>query len=56
MHASWQATVLPVLEPIAGDLPRAVPAPDGRTRRTDDFEWLHGQFTMVARSEEGATW
>ena len=24
--------------------------------RTDDFAWLHGQFTMVARSEEGATW
>ena len=56
MHASWQATVLPVIEPITGDLPRAVPAPDGRTRRTEDFAWLHGQFTMVARSEEGATW
>jgi ring-1,2-phenylacetyl-CoA epoxidase subunit PaaC len=56
MHASWQASVVPVLEPITGDLPRAVPAPDGRTRRTDDFAWLHTQFTMVARSEEGATW
>ncbi|HET6819779.1 MAG TPA: 1,2-phenylacetyl-CoA epoxidase subunit PaaC [Candidatus Limnocylindria bacterium] len=28
----------------------------GRTRRTDDFAWLHSQFTMVARSDEGATW
>jgi ring-1,2-phenylacetyl-CoA epoxidase subunit PaaC len=56
MHGTWQATVLPVLEPITGDLPRAEPAPDGRTRRTEDFAWLHGQFTMVARSEEGATW
>jgi ring-1,2-phenylacetyl-CoA epoxidase subunit PaaC len=31
-------------------------AADGRTRRTDDFAWLHGQFTMVARSDEAATW
>jgi ring-1,2-phenylacetyl-CoA epoxidase subunit PaaC len=28
----------------------------GRTQRTDDFAWLHGQFTMVARSDESATW
>jgi len=34
----------------------ALPAEDGRTRRTDDFAWLHGQFTMVARSEAAATW
>jgi ring-1,2-phenylacetyl-CoA epoxidase subunit PaaC len=31
-------------------------AEDGRTRRTDDFAWLHGQFTMVARSDQAATW
>jgi ring-1,2-phenylacetyl-CoA epoxidase subunit PaaC len=37
-------------------LPRAEPHPDGRTRRTDDFAWLHRQFTMVARSDEAATW
>jgi ring-1,2-phenylacetyl-CoA epoxidase subunit PaaC len=30
--------------------------PDGRTRRTPDFAWLHGEFTMVARSEKAATW
>jgi ring-1,2-phenylacetyl-CoA epoxidase subunit PaaC len=30
--------------------------PGGRMRRTDDFAWLHGEFTMVARSEVGATW
>ena len=56
IHASWQQAVLPVLEPITGTLPPAEPTLDGRTRRTDDFLWLHGQFTMVARSEEGATW
>ena len=49
-------SVLPVLALIAADLPAAAPSLDGRTRRTDDFAWLHGQFTMVARSEVGATW
>lgn len=56
LHASWQQAVRPVLEPITGALPQAGPSVDGRTRRTDDFVWLHGQFTMVVRSEEGATW
>ena len=56
LHASWQRTVGPVLEPITGALPPIGPTIDGRTRRTDDFAWLHGQFTMVVRSEEGATW
>jgi hypothetical protein len=38
-----------------GLAPASVPG-DGRTRRTEDFAWLHGQFTMVAASEAGATW
>jgi ring-1,2-phenylacetyl-CoA epoxidase subunit PaaC len=37
-------------------LPAVEPDPQGRTHRTDDFAWLHGQFTMVARSDEAATW
>ena len=32
------------------------PGAEGRTTRTDDFRWLHSEFTMVARSEVGATW
>jgi ring-1,2-phenylacetyl-CoA epoxidase subunit PaaC len=56
LHATWQRRVRPVLAPIVADLPPAEPAADGRTRRTDDFAWLHAQFTMVARSEEGAVW
>lgn len=56
LHATWQAEVRPVLSPIAGDLPAADPDIGGRARRTDDFRWLHDQFTMVARSEVGATW
>ncbi|MGH2402524.1 MAG: 1,2-phenylacetyl-CoA epoxidase subunit PaaC [Candidatus Limnocylindria bacterium] len=56
LHATWQAEVRPILAPITGDLPEAAPRPDGRTRRTEDFRWLHGQFTMVVSSEAGATW
>ena len=56
LHATWRATVEPVLGPIAGSMPDAAPTSDGRRRRTEDFRWLHGEFTMVARSEEGATW
>ncbi|HLE58213.1 MAG TPA: 1,2-phenylacetyl-CoA epoxidase subunit PaaC [Candidatus Limnocylindria bacterium] len=32
------------------------PSTAGRTGRTPDFAWLHSEFTLVARSEEGATW
>jgi ring-1,2-phenylacetyl-CoA epoxidase subunit PaaC len=56
LHAEWQDHVRPVLEPIAGRLPPVAPSLDGRTRRTDDFRWLHGELTAVYRSEEGAVW
>jgi ring-1,2-phenylacetyl-CoA epoxidase subunit PaaC len=45
-----EAAHLPVPTPLG------IPGADGRTRRTDEFAWLHGEFTMVARSEENATW
>ncbi len=56
MHARWQAEARAVLEPITGPLPALEPTHDGRRRRTDDFRWLHSQFTMVAASEVGASW
>lgn len=56
LHADWEARVHPVLEPIAGPLPGAAPNLDGRERRNDDFAWLHGEFTFVARADERATW
>jgi ring-1,2-phenylacetyl-CoA epoxidase subunit PaaC len=34
----------------------APPGADGRTRRTDEFAWLHSEFTMVSGSEADATW
>jgi ring-1,2-phenylacetyl-CoA epoxidase subunit PaaC len=45
-----EAAHLPV--PAATDQPRA----EGRTLHTDEFAWLHGEFTMVSGSEADATW
>jgi ring-1,2-phenylacetyl-CoA epoxidase subunit PaaC len=36
--------------------PRGAPPPGGRERHGEAFAWLHGEMTMVARSEAGATW
>lgn len=58
LQARWAERVSATLESLGlppGEL-EARPADDGRTRRTDDFRWLHGELTMVARSEEAATW
>ena len=60
LRGRWLDQVSRVLDelrlpgPTEGDL--AAGSEDGRSRRTDDFRWLHGQFTMVAASESGATW
>ena len=56
LHAEWQHQVRAVLEPLVATLPDASPSQDGRTRRTDDFAWLHSEFTSVARAEAAATW
>jgi ring-1,2-phenylacetyl-CoA epoxidase subunit PaaC len=56
--ARWRERIGPLLAERGLPAPPAdLPPPaDGRIRRTDDFRWLHGEFTMVARSEVGATW
>jgi ring-1,2-phenylacetyl-CoA epoxidase subunit PaaC len=56
LHSEWRAQIQPVLEPITDALPEASPTIDGRARRTDDFTWLHGEFTSVTRAEAGAMW
>ncbi len=58
LHAAWVERVRPVLDPIVGEaaLPELAPTEDGRRRRTDDFGWLHGEFTAVSGLEEGALW
>jgi ring-1,2-phenylacetyl-CoA epoxidase subunit PaaC len=52
-HERVQAGIAAVGLPPLAD---AAPDDGGRSRRTDDFAWLHGQFTLVARSDEAATW
>jgi ring-1,2-phenylacetyl-CoA epoxidase subunit PaaC len=60
LRERWLEQITPVLTDLGLSGPTAVDlaagAADGRTRRTDDFRWLHGEFTMVAASERGATW
>lgn len=57
LRERWLRSVLPTLSEL-GLLPDATPEPDasGRTRRTDEFRWLHAEFTSVVGSEEGAAW
>lgn len=47
--ATFESLGLPAL-PATRDLSR------GRTDHGEAFAWLHGQFTMVRRSDPGATW
>jgi ring-1,2-phenylacetyl-CoA epoxidase subunit PaaC len=57
LRRRWLDRVTPeltTLELLPAETPE--PAAGGRLLRTDDFRWLHSQFTMVAGSEEGATW
>jgi ring-1,2-phenylacetyl-CoA epoxidase subunit PaaC len=57
LHAAWLVRVRPAVEPIAGPMPDASPSTEGRSTRTDDFRWLHGELTFVAGSAEaGALW
>jgi 1,2-phenylacetyl-CoA epoxidase catalytic subunit len=56
LRGRWTERVHAVLGELGITLEAATVADDGRTRRTEEFEWLHGQFTMVSASEEGATW
>jgi ring-1,2-phenylacetyl-CoA epoxidase subunit PaaC len=58
LRARWLERVGARLEAAHLAVP-ASPGPpdaDGRTRRTGEFAWLHGEFTMVSSSEAAATW
>ena len=57
LEERWRSTIEPALSAL--DLPTPPPARDparGRLDHGDAFGWLHGEFTMVRRTEPGATW
>ena len=58
LRRRWTAKIGSMLADLGLPVPpdAGPPSADGRTMRTDEFRWLHGEFTMVARSEVGATW
>jgi ring-1,2-phenylacetyl-CoA epoxidase subunit PaaC len=58
LRARWLAQVSARLEAAHLAVPPVAerPSSDGRTRRTEEFAWLHGEFTMVSGSDAGATW
>ncbi|MEO7869592.1 MAG: 1,2-phenylacetyl-CoA epoxidase subunit PaaC [Candidatus Limnocylindria bacterium] len=58
LRRRWLDRVIPRLAELGlPPMPEApVPLPDGRRSHGPDFDWLHGEFTMVAASEAGASW
>jgi ring-1,2-phenylacetyl-CoA epoxidase subunit PaaC len=58
LRASWHDRTATELRALGLPVPDKVelPTTEGRTLRTDDFRWLWGEFTSVARAEPGATW
>ena len=58
LRAQWLERVSARLASVGLPVPPegTRPGADGRTRRTDEFAWLHGEFTMVSGSEADATW
>jgi 1,2-phenylacetyl-CoA epoxidase catalytic subunit len=57
LEAAWRTAIRPVFERYHVPLPPPTADPaNGRTTHGTDFEWLHGEFTSVRRSDPAATW
>jgi len=58
LRAAWHERTATELGGLGLPVPIGeAPMPtEGRTLRTDDFRWLWGEFTSVARADPGATW
>jgi ring-1,2-phenylacetyl-CoA epoxidase subunit PaaC len=57
LEGEWRAEIAPTFDRL--DLPAPPPTRDPARGRTDHgaaFDWLHGEFTQVRRSDPGATW
>jgi ring-1,2-phenylacetyl-CoA epoxidase subunit PaaC len=56
-EAAWRADLTTILVPLGLPLPPQAPhSPSGRTDHSASFRWLWSEFTMVRRSEGGASW
>ncbi|HYK95680.1 MAG TPA: 1,2-phenylacetyl-CoA epoxidase subunit PaaC [Candidatus Dormibacteraeota bacterium] len=56
-EAAWRADLTGILVPLGLQVPHAAaPSAEGRTGHSESFRWLWGEFTLVRRSEDGATW
>ena len=55
---AWRAEIAGILLPLGITivLEPAADAAAARSGHSDDFRWLHGEFTSVRRSDPGATW
>jgi ring-1,2-phenylacetyl-CoA epoxidase subunit PaaC len=57
LERAWRAGVAATFERLRlPALPSTRDPAGGRTDHGDAFAWLHGEFTMVRRSDPGATW
>jgi ring-1,2-phenylacetyl-CoA epoxidase subunit PaaC len=58
LRAAWHERTATELRALGLPVPLAHPSvpTEGRTGRSDDFRWLWGEFTSVARADPGATW
>jgi ring-1,2-phenylacetyl-CoA epoxidase subunit PaaC len=57
LEGDWRADVATTFKSLGLPVPPATRDPArGRTDHGEAFAWLHGEFTMVRRSDPGATW
>jgi ring-1,2-phenylacetyl-CoA epoxidase subunit PaaC len=57
LETRWRGALAPVFGALDLPMPPAAHNPKrGRLDHGEAFGWLHGEFTMVRRSDPGATW
>jgi ring-1,2-phenylacetyl-CoA epoxidase subunit PaaC len=57
LEQEWRASITPAFERLGLKAPPPTRDPArGRTDHGAAFDWLHGEFTAVRRSDPGATW